>query len=174
MKHRHLVYPRGTPPERLPSAAIVDILDRGDLDDWRPIAAAVRRRPFGALAERVLRLIDEFPMYGTSRLWRVWIERCRIRAEAVGEGRPPLSLADLRRLRGRTQAEVAARAGMRQSDLSKLERRGDVRLSTLRAYARALGGRVATDFVADGARVPLRLGPPARRAAQGPRRRAGG
>ena len=41
---------------------------------------------------------------------------------------------------GLTQVELAKRIGMSQSDLSKLERRQDVRLSTLRAYAGGLGG----------------------------------
>jgi hypothetical protein len=84
--HRHVAYPSGTPPERLPSAVIVDILDRGDLDSWQPIAAAIARDPLGALAERVLRLVDAYPMYGTSRLWRAWIEWRRARAESE---RPP-------------------------------------------------------------------------------------
>lgn len=36
MLHRHLAYTSDTTPEDLPSAAIVDILDRGDLQDWLP------------------------------------------------------------------------------------------------------------------------------------------
>ena len=39
-----------------------------------------------------------------------------------------------------TQATLAPRLGMSQSDLSKLERRADLRLSTLRAYVAGLGG----------------------------------
>ncbi len=77
--------------------------------------------------------------------------------------RRTISLADLRRRRGLTQARAARKAGMRQSDLSKFERRADVRLSSLRAFARALGGRIETDFVAKGVRLPIRLGPRPRR-----------
>ena len=158
MKHRHLTYPRATPVERLPSAAIVDILERGDLDDWRPIAAAIRAQPNGPLAERVLDILDAYPMYGTSPLWRAWIDRCRIRAEGDRTNEAPIGLAALRRARGLTQTEAAARLRMSQSDLSKLERRRDVRLSTLRAYAKALGGEIEPVFTSAEGRIVVQVG----------------
>ena len=140
MKHRHLVVRPDTPAEELPSAAIVDLLERGDLGDWRPLAAAVARDPWGRLAERVLDLVNVYPRYGTSALWRAFVDRCRARSEGRGGAGQPATLASLRRDLGLTQEQVASRVGMSQSDLSKLERRGDVRLSSLRAYAEALGG----------------------------------
>jgi DNA-binding XRE family transcriptional regulator len=143
VKHRHLEIAPGTSVEEWPSAAIVDVLGQGDLDDWRPVAAAVARAPFGPFAARVLRLVDAYPRYGTSALWRAWIDRCRARAEGRNASAgSPMSLAEIRRSLGLTQAEVARRAGMSQSDLSKFERRADVRLGTLRDYAAAIGGRV--------------------------------
>ncbi len=158
MIHRHVAYPEGTPAERLPSAAIVDLLDRGDLAAWRPLAVAIARDPLGALAERVMRLVDAYPMYGTSPLWRTWIDRCRARAEGAREPHEKCDLAALRRRAGLTQKQVAARIGMSQSDLSKLERREDVRLSTLRAYAKALGGRFEAVFAAGSQRLEIRPG----------------
>ena len=83
MIHRHLQISSGTPIEAQPLAAIVDILERGDLDEWRPIAEAVLRDPLGEFAEQVLRLVDLYPMYGTSPLWRSWIDRRRARAASV-------------------------------------------------------------------------------------------
>lgn len=139
MKHRHLTYADDTPVERLPSAAVVDILQRGDLNDWRPIATRVAIEPHGELADRVLRLLSAYRMYGTSTLWRTWIDRCRARHEATLRARPAVDLAALRTQRGLTQAALAARIGISQSDLSKLERRTDVKVSTLRTYATALG-----------------------------------
>jgi len=57
----------------------------------------------------------------------------------------------LRRTRGLTQQQVAGVLGMTQPEVSKLERRGDVRVSTLRAYVVALGGRlVVSARLADG------------------------
>lgn len=158
MKHRHLIVADGTPVERLPSAAIVDLLERGDLGDWAPIAKAIRRDPFGELAERVLRLVSEFPMYGTSALWRAFIARRRLLTEGMAEAAAPATLADLRKRARLTQRVVAERAGMTQSDLSKLERRTDVHLSSLRVYAAALGGRVDVVYVDPTTRASVLVG----------------
>src|SRR5690349_1973096 len=49
--------------------------------------------------------------------------------EAGGTG--PVRLSELRQLRGLSQAEVAERAGVRQANVSRIERRGDVLLTTL-------------------------------------------
>jgi DNA-binding XRE family transcriptional regulator len=147
MMHRHLIVPPESTVESLPSAAIVDLLERGELEDWRPIAAAIARDPFSAFAERVERLIDAYPMYGTSKLWRAWIEHRRALAQGARAALMATpSLAALRRALGITQAQLASRTGMSQSDLSKLERRGDMRLSTLQTYASGLGARLRIVF----------------------------
>lgn len=139
MTHRHLDYPEDTPVTALGDAALDDLLDRGDLRDWRPLAKAILVDPFGEVAERVLRLCDANPKYGTSPLWRTWIARRR--AMAVPACAPEVSLAELRRLRGVSQAALAARIGMSQSDLSKAERRADWKLSTLASIVAGLGLR---------------------------------
>ncbi|HVR27904.1 MAG TPA: helix-turn-helix transcriptional regulator [Thermoanaerobaculia bacterium] len=164
MIHRHLEVRPGTPADELPLAAIADLLERGDLEDWRPVAAAIRRDPYGRLAEEVMHLLDANPMYGTSPLWRWWIDRCRARAEGSERPRYVTGLAPLRRELGLTQAELAPRVGISQSDLSKLERRQDLRLSTLRAYVEALGGRLRIFFESSVERVEVRW--PARRERQ--------
>jgi len=138
--HRHLEYPADTPVTALGGAALDDLLDRGDLRDWQPLAKAIAADPFGDLAERVLWLCDANPRYGTSPLWRAWIARRRAMAEAVLA--PELSLAELRRLLGVSQVALAERIGMSQSDLSKAERRADWKVSTLTSIARGLGLRV--------------------------------
>lgn len=156
MIHRHLDYPTSTPVEQRPLAALVDILERGDLADWRPIAAAVVRDPHGAFATRLMELLDTYPAYGTSPLWRAWIDRRRARAE--GPTAPATTLAALRRRLGLTQMEVADRIGISQSDLSKLERRKDLRLSTLETYATALGVHLHLVLSLQGERLELRVG----------------
>lgn len=157
MIHRHLDVPPDTAPEDLPSAAIADILDRGDLDDWRGIAAAVARAPRGELAKRISALVDAFPSYGTSPLWRAFLERCRVRALVGGLPAPPVRLAELRRRAGLRQLDVARRLGMTQSDVSKLERRGDPRTGTLRRYIEALGARMRILCETRGETFDLRL-----------------
>ncbi len=82
------------------------------------------------------------------------------RIEAIkAKVRADLEAMDLRELRiesGKTQEEVAAIAEMTQSELSKLERREDHRLSTLRRYVGALGGQLEVVAVFDNKRISLR------------------
>jgi hypothetical protein len=153
---RNLDYPADAAVERLGPAALDDLLERGDLAGWAPLAAAVARDPFGELAATVERLCDAHPMHGTSPLWRAFIDRSRTRVEGVL--RPRLDLAALRRSAGVTQTTLAARLGMTQSDLSKLERRADLRLSTLRAYIGGLGGELRLVAGRPGAQAELAIG----------------
>lgn len=50
------------------------------------------------------------------------------------------ALRDLRRAKKVTQEEIAKRVGGRQVYVSRLERRADMKLSTLKNYVEALGG----------------------------------
>lgn len=49
----------------------------------------------------------------------------------------------LRRLRNRTQVEVARALGVTQDSVSRLEQRTDLLLSTLRKYIQAMGGNLS-------------------------------
>ena len=49
----------------------------------------------------------------------------------------------LRRLRNRTQVEVAEALGITQDSVSRLEQRADLLLSTLRKYVQAMGGNLS-------------------------------
>lgn len=159
MRFRHLNYSSNAPVAGLGPAAIDDLLDRGDLEMWAPLARAIAREPWGSTAETVLRLCDAHPMYGTSALWRAWIERRRGSAhEAEGS-----TLADARSRAGLTQSQVAQRLGISQADVSKLERRADARLSTLQAYARALGARLQVELHWPGTMAPMRVELPGQR-----------
>jgi len=59
----------------------------------------------------------------------------RAEAEAV-------ALRELRQILGISQAQLAARIGKDQPELSRLERRRDLKLSTLTRFVRALGGEL--------------------------------
>lgn len=60
--------------------------------------------------------------------------------EGAAAAEAGLSLAKLRQARRLSQEVLAERLGARQASVSKLERRSDLHLSTLRAYVEALGG----------------------------------
>jgi len=65
--------------------------------------------------------------------------RAAARAKALLE---EMHLGDLRRARALSQEELAERLGTTQPEVSKIERRADVYLSTLRKYVEAVGGRL--------------------------------
>lgn len=62
--------------------------------------------------------------------------------EQARENERSVSLQELRKLSGKTQAEVADLLGKTQSELSRLERRDDHLLSSLRRFVEALGGEL--------------------------------
>ena len=65
------------------------------------------------------------------------------RAAALAEGMlVQMQLQELRKSRSLTQVEVARTLGVEQTAVSKLERREDMFVSTLRDYVRALGGEL--------------------------------
>jgi hypothetical protein len=81
------------------------------------------------------------------------IARAKRRARAKVE---EATLSELRRGLSRTQVDVAKDAEMTQSELSRLESRGDHRISTLRRYVEALGGELEVTAGFGGRRVRLR------------------
>jgi DNA-binding XRE family transcriptional regulator len=66
-------------------------------------------------------------------------------AEIIAE---EMSLRDLRKARKLTQARVAKALGITQDSVSRLEKRSDLLLSTLRKTVRAMGGdvRIIAEF----------------------------
>jgi hypothetical protein len=79
--------------------------------------------------------------------------------EAAAAGRralrDALGLARIRAERHVTQVQLAARLDRSQGNISELERRSDVYLSSLREYVEALGGELEVSAVFDGDRRPI-------------------
>lgn len=65
-------------------------------------------------------------------------------------------LAELRRLAGKAQADVARALDIKQPSISKIEHQADMYISTLRDYVEALGGRLDIVVTLPG-HPPLRL-----------------
>ena len=67
-----------------------------------------------------------------------------------------MDLRAIRELVGKTQVDVAEAINMTQSEVSRLERRQDVRLSTLKRFVEALGGELEVFAAFGDKRVRLR------------------
>ncbi len=79
-------------------------------------------------------------------------------AERVRAIEDALALAELRQSRHVTQVQLAETLGITQGNVSRLEARSDVYLSTLRSYVEALGGHLEIAAVFGDERVPVEVG----------------
>jgi transcriptional regulator with XRE-family HTH domain len=64
------------------------------------------------------------------------------RAKIEGRASELATLKDLRQAVERTQEELAVSLGVGQDTISRIERRSDMLLSTLRRYVEAMGGKL--------------------------------
>jgi len=70
-----------------------------------------------------------------------------------------LHLSQLRKARGLTQEAVATLLGVSQAEVSKMERRSELYIGTLKKFIEAMDGElVLAARFADGVEVPIRLG----------------
>ena len=82
-------------------------------------------------------------------------EQLRRIDEEVEQELLEMDLRALREAAGLTQEELARRVEVTQSQLSKLERREDHRLSTLHRYVKALDGELEIFAVIGGKKIRL-------------------
>ncbi|MGA2867938.1 MAG: helix-turn-helix transcriptional regulator [Verrucomicrobiota bacterium] len=71
-----------------------------------------------------------------------------------------LGLKDLRELYGHSQVALAKKAGVKQPAISRFENRGEVKLSTLAATIKALGGKLEVRAHFEDADIPISLSTP--------------
>src|ERR1700722_20276312 len=69
------------------------------------------------------------------------------RVTRARKGAERVSLRSVREAVGKTQIDMARALGTDQGEVSRIERRPDVMISTLRKYAAALGARCDVRFV---------------------------
>jgi hypothetical protein len=81
-------------------------------------------------------------------------ERAKDKMRSPGDT-SPMTLGALRKKVGRTQGEIARRTSMSQPQLSRVEKRRDHLVSTLRKYVHALGGEIEVIAVIHGSRILL-------------------
>ena len=68
--------------------------------------------------------------------------RAKVEARAAELIAEEMTLRDLRRALDRTQVHLARGLGVKQETVSRLEKRSDMLLSTLRSYVAAMGGEI--------------------------------
>lgn len=83
---------------------------------------------------------------------RAWVEAAK--TEVLRE-QFDMRLAELRKVREITQAELAEALSTTQAGVSRIEHQDDVHLSTLLRYVYALGGALEITAVFDGERIPI-------------------
>ena len=84
------------------------------------------------------------------------LTKCKILRRGPRKDRR-LPLAFLRGRKGLTQAQIAKRAKISQSEVSRAELRSDCLVSTLERYAKALGGELQLTIELDGRSYPIGL-----------------
>ena len=84
-----------------------------------------------------------------------WLSKPTTRAEAV-RNELDVSLREMRKALGLTQAILAEESGLTQGALSQFENATDHKLSTLRSYVAAFGGRLELVAVVGDRRFTLR------------------
>lgn len=84
------------------------------------------------MSTRLRRVVDSLPAGERKAIAR----RSR---ELIAE---ELSLQELRKAMAVTQVQIAKSLGKRQDEISRIEQRGDLLLSTLRDYVQSLGGEL--------------------------------
>jgi DNA-binding XRE family transcriptional regulator len=84
-----------------------------------------------------------------------WETNVSERKQAIEDA---LALAELRQARHLTQIQLAEVLGISQGNVSRLEGRSDIYLSTLRSYIEALGGHLEIAAVFDDERLPVNIG----------------
>ncbi|NVN86926.1 MAG: XRE family transcriptional regulator [Rhodopseudomonas sp.] len=89
-------------------------------------------------------MTDQYRTVPTSEVFDKFpaARRARIKKRAAVLIAEELGLQELRQSRKLTQEQVAKRVGGKQVYVSRLEKRGDMKVSTLRDYVKAIGGRL--------------------------------
>ncbi len=101
-----------------PYEALVTVIDRGLVEDWRPIFLEVRRSPWGNVARRVERYLSYREPDGVSALFALAIDHARKAVEEADREEVAARVRDAVAASGLTKAEFARQIGTSGSRLS--------------------------------------------------------
>ena len=109
------------PVEDWPFEALATVLDRGTVDEWRRVVAAIRSQPWGTVARNTETIIGWGERYGVDALLEEAIRRARRDFQVAARRKHGQRLRRLRLSAGLTLRELGAATGITAANLSKYE-----------------------------------------------------
>jgi DNA-binding transcriptional regulator YiaG len=110
-----------SPVDEWPAEAVETLMDRGALSDWRRLAEAIRRNPWGPTARTVEQIAQWGEHYGVDALMLNVIRRAREEVDLRGRRQYAAQIRAWRLETGMNLRQFAFRAGTSASRLSDYE-----------------------------------------------------
>ena len=101
-----------------PYEALVVVVDRGLVSDWKPVFAEIHRSPWGSVARRIERYLSYREPDGAGTLFALAIEHARARVEDVDRAEVAARVRAAVERSGLTNARFAQLVGTSASRLS--------------------------------------------------------
>ncbi len=121
VRFRNLDFDPAAPVDRWPAEAIETVIDRGSLSEWRHLADAIRRNPWGPAARTVETVAAWGEHYGADALLARVVRHAREDLTLRGRARYAAQIRSWRAQTGMTLRQFAAAAGTSASRLSDYE-----------------------------------------------------
>ena len=121
VQFRNLDFDSAAPVDEWPAAAIETVIDRGSLSDWRHLAEAIRRDPWGPAARTAENVVSWEEHYGVDALLDETIRRAREELALAGRAEYAAQIRSWRTHTGMTLRQFARAAGTSASRLSDYE-----------------------------------------------------
>lgn len=118
LKVRNLDFDLSAPVEGWPFEAIYTVVERGALPDWRRLAGAIVRAPWGTVARQVEEVLAMDRPYGTAELFENLIVAAREEAKAAERSEVAKEVTSLIAHSGLSLREFARQIGTSASRLS--------------------------------------------------------
>lgn len=118
---RNLDFDPDTPMDAWPAEAIETVIDRGTISDWRRLAKAIRRNPWGPAARTAEKVISWGEHYGVDMLISAVIRHAREEVGLRGRAEYAAQIRAWRTDTGMSLRRFAEEAGTSASRLSDYE-----------------------------------------------------
>ncbi len=122
LRFRNLDFDITQPMDHWPAEAIETVIDRGSLSDWRQLANAIRRNPWGPAARTTETVVSWGEHYGVDPLMTNVIRRAREDINQQGRAEYAAQIRSWRIRSGMTLRQFALAAGTSASRLSDYEK----------------------------------------------------